>query len=111
MLWSRLALVAALVQLTSTPVAAASFGEFMSWCTGANARPILCSGYLVTYLEGLASPDQSVNSGLRACVPENADRDELMRLIRAYAEANPSSSALPGFAGVGQALKDRYPCK
>jgi hypothetical protein len=46
---------------------------------------------------------------VRACVPETDDRGEVMRLIQAYARANPSSAALSGIAGVGEALKVRYP--
>jgi hypothetical protein len=48
---------------------------------------------------------------VRACVPETDDRGEVMRLIQAYARANPSSAALSGIAGVGEALKVRYPCR
>jgi hypothetical protein len=48
---------------------------------------------------------------VRACVPETADREELVRLILAYADANPASDALSGIAGAGKALEDRYPCR
>ena len=95
------------------PAAAATFGEIAAWCTppDAGGRPALCSGYLETYLQGLASADPLLNNGVRACVPETEDRGEVMRLIQAYARANPSSEALSGIAGVGEALKDRYPCR
>jgi Rap1a immunity proteins len=96
-----------------SPAVAATFGELTAWCAPAEAggRPTLCSRYLGTYLEALASPDASLNDGVRACVPEAADRAELVHLILAYADANPASDALSGIAGAGKALEDRYPCR
>jgi len=113
MSWLKHLVAVALICLSVAPVAAASFGEIAAWCTppDAGGRPALCSGYLETYLQALASPDPSLNNGARACVPETEDRSELMLLIQAYARASPSSESLSGIAGVGEALKDRYPCR
>jgi hypothetical protein len=74
----------------AVPAAAATFGELEAWCAppDAGGRPRLCSGYLETYIQGLASTDPSLNDGVRACVPEGADRAEVVRL-----------------------LQDRYPCR
>jgi len=106
-------LAACLVQLTGAPARAATFGELVEWCAPAdeNGRPGLCSGYLETYLKGLASPDPSLTDGSRACVPETTDRADILLLIQAYARAHPQSLTASGIGGLGQALKDRYPCK
>ena len=95
------------------PAAAATFGEVESWCAppDAGGRPTLCSGYLETEIQSLASTDPSMNGGVRACVPETEDRSKLRQLMRAYARDNPSSRDLPGVVGLGQALKDLYPCR
>jgi hypothetical protein len=97
----------------ASPVAAATFGELEAWCAPADSggRPALCSGYLETQLQGLASADPALNDGTRACVPEAEDRSRVIRLMRAYAREKPSSRTLPGIVGLGQALKDRYPCR
>jgi hypothetical protein len=109
----HLLIAAGLLCLGVSPAAAATFGELVAWCAPADAggRPVLCSRYLETYLEALASPKESLNDGVRACVPETADRGELVRLILAYADAHPASDALSGIAGAGKALEDRYPCR
>lgn len=91
---------------------AATFAELVEWCAPENAggRPGLCSGYLETYLPALASPDDSLNDGERACVPETTDRTEIRAMIRDYAREHPEAANEPGVAGLGRALKDRYPC-
>jgi Rap1a immunity proteins len=106
-------IVAGFLLLPAVPAAAATFGELESWCAppDAGGRPRLCSGYLETEIQGLASTDPSMNSGVRACVPETEDRGKLVQLLRAYARENPSSRDLPGIVGLGQALKDHYPCR
>jgi hypothetical protein len=105
--------VVAGLAVAAGPVAAATFGELEAWCapTDAGGRPGLCSGYLETELAGLASADPSLNGGNRVCVPEAEDRSRVIRLLRAYASENPSSRAVPGIVGLGQALKDHYPCR
>ena len=65
--------------------------------------PGLCSAYLETYLQALASPDPSLNDGVRACVPESADRAQIHALIQAYSRQHPESA---GESGVGGA----WPC-
>ena len=91
---------------------AATFGELVEWCGPENSggRPGLCSAYLETYLQALASPDASLNDGVRACVPESADRAQINALIQAYGRQHPESTGESGVGGVGLALKDHYPC-
>src|SRR3954449_1860818 len=72
---------------TALPASAATFAELVQWCAPEEkgGRPGLCSGYLETYLEGLASPDPSLNDGVRACVPEATDRAQVRALIESHA--------------------------
>ena len=80
------------------PAMAASFGELAEWCApeASGGRPGLCSGYLETYIAALASKDETANGGVRACVPEAADRAELQSLLQAYAKKHPESAGEPG---------------
>ena len=109
---SKVALATALIRLAVSPVSAATFGELEAWCAPpeADGRPALCTGYLETYLQGLTSTDPSLNNGVRACVPEAEDRSVVVRLIQVYAREHPEARTLPAIVGVGEALKDRYPC-
>lgn len=109
----KVVFAAALITIAATPVRAASFGELASWCAPpeANGRPDLCTGYLETYLQGLASTNASLNDGVRACVPEAENRSEVVRLLLAYAREHPDSRTLPGIVGLGEAVKIRYPCR
>ena len=95
------------------PASAATFGELASWCApeASGGRPQLCSSYLQTYLPALRSDDATLNDGVRACVPDSVDEAELLRLIRAFADAHPEAAQLSGIAGTGEALKDRFPCQ
>ena len=105
-------LVVGLAATPAGPTFAASFAELVAWCApeDAGGRPGLCSGYLETYLSALASPDPSLNDGVRACVPEMPDRAEILALIQSYASEHPESKSKSGVGGLGHALKDRYPC-
>ena len=107
-----MALAALLGMVLATPVRAATFGELVQWCAAESdgGRPGLCSGYLETYIDGLASPDASLSDGARACVPEAEDRARVVALLLAYARSHPEAAGKSGVAGLGQALKDRYPC-
>jgi hypothetical protein len=109
---SAMLLVACLGLVAPLPALAATFGELTSWCApeSSGGRPGLCTGYLETYLEALASPDQSLNDGTRACVPENADRSQINALIQSYAKQHPEAAGESGVRGLGLALGDRYPC-
>ena len=71
---ARAALVAILALSLPTPALAVTFGEIAAWCAPADqgGHPNLCSGYVDTELELLASPDPTMNGGTRVCVP--ADR-------------------------------------
>ena len=108
----QLALAAAFGVLLAVPASAATFGELAERCApeAAGGRPGLCAGYLETYLGGLASTDASLNDGVRACVPESEDRATIRAPIQAFARGHPESLPDPGVAGLGQGLKDRYPC-
>jgi len=108
----RVSVLAGLTVLATDPAAAATFGELEAWCAPPEegGRPALCSGYLETYLQGLASTKPSLNGGNRVCVPESEDRGELIRALRVYASKNPSSRKLPGVVGLGRALEG-YPCR
>jgi hypothetical protein len=101
-----------LLGITMSSARAASFTEFLSWCAPEDrgGRPALCSAYLETYLENLASADPNLNDGVRACVPASADRTELVRQVLAYAAEHPAKPDLSGIGGVGMALQGHYPC-
>jgi hypothetical protein len=49
---SGYSIAAGIFCLGISPAAAATFGELVAWCAPADAggRPVLCSGYLETYL-------------------------------------------------------------
>ena len=87
MRWLQLLIACGLGVLLVGPAAAATFAELVEWCASEDAggRPGLCSGYVETYLPALASPDESLNDGVRACVPETTDRAEIRSLILSYA--------------------------
>lgn len=108
----RTALVALWLTALAVPASAATFGELVQWCApeSEDGRPGLCAGYLETYIAGLASPDASLNDGVRACVPESEDRAKVVALLQSFARSHPEAAGEPGVAGLGQALKDRYPC-
>ena len=88
---SVILLVAGLGAIPAAPAFAATFAELVAWCApeDAGGRPGLCSGYLETYLQALASSDASMNDGVRACVPETTDRAEILALIQSYASKHP----------------------
>lgn len=94
------------------PALAATFGELVEWCApeASGGRPGLCSGYLETYLQGLASTDTTLNNGVRACVPEATDRAAIRALIASYAHEHPEAAGESGVLGLGQALQKLYPC-
>ena len=108
----RMALAALWGMSLAAPASAATFGELAQWCApeADGGRPGLCAGYLETYLAGLGSPDPSLNDGVRACVPESEDRARIVELLLGFAQSHPEAAGEPGVAGLGQALKDRYPC-
>ena len=108
----RLTLAALSCLPIAAPASAATFGELAQWCAAESdgGRPDLCAGYLETYLDGLASPDASLNDGVRTCVPESEDRAQVVALLLTYARSHPEAAGRSGVAGLGQALKDRYPC-
>jgi hypothetical protein len=92
------------------PAHAATLAEFASWCAPEGGRDRLCQTYLETYIEGLASTDPVMNGGNRACVPPDADRNEIIRVVRAYAAGSGTAGDVSGVEGLGTALKGRYPC-
>ena len=103
---SILALVASNVRLGSHRSA-----RLEAWCAPADqgGHPNLCSGYLDTELELLASPDPTLNGGTRICVPADADRAKLVALIRDYARSHPSARDQDAVVGVGQSLTGEIP--
>src|SRR4051794_24853484 len=96
-----------IVVAAAPPASAATFGGLGQWCSPEEkgGPPGLCSGYLETCLEGLASPDPSLNDGVRACVPATTDRAQVRALIQSYARSHPETGSQSGIAGLGQALK------
>ena len=90
---SPTALVAILALSLPTPASAVTFGEIAAWCAPADqgGHPNLCSGYVDTELELLASPDPTMNGGTRVCVPADTDRTKLVALIRDYARSHPNA--------------------
>ena len=107
-----LVLLVSLGVVPAAPAVAATFAELVAWCApeDAGGRPALCSGYVETYLPALAASDALLNDGVRACVPETADRAEIWALIQSYASKHPESKSGSAVGGLGHALKDRYPC-
>jgi Rap1a immunity proteins len=91
---------------------AATLAELVGWCApeSAGGRPQLCSLYLESALQSLASPEPSLNGGVRVCVPDSADRAQIVTLIRAYSHQHPASTSVSGMGELGLALKDHYPC-
>jgi hypothetical protein len=104
--------VAALAMLIAMPVSAATFGELDAWCAPGDkgGKPTLCEGYLQSEITLLASPDKSLNGGIRVCVPENEDRAQIISLLRIYALHHPPSRDLDSVTGLGLALQGRFPC-
>jgi Ssp1 endopeptidase immunity protein Rap1a len=97
----------------AAPAAAASFGELQSWCAPAErgGRPLLCAAYLDADLERLVPAARTAGGGTAACVPADADRGRIVALVEDYARRHPSSRRLSDTAGLGLALKDRFPCR
>ena len=62
-------------------------------------------------MKGLASTDPVMNGGDRSCVPEDPDRQEIVRLVRAYAAKAGAPDTISALGGVGAAIKGRYPCE
>ena len=81
---------------------AATLAELVEWCAPENAggRPALCSLYLETALEELASPDPILNGGVRVCVPDSADRAQIHALIQAYSLQHPGSTSVSGMVNL-----------
>ena len=52
-----------------------------------------------------------MNGGNRSCVPEDADRQEIVRRVRAYAAKAGAPDTISALGGVGAAIKGRYPCE
>lgn len=91
---------------------AETFGELVAWCAPADrgGKPNLCSGYLDSELELLASTDRTVNSYPRVCAGAKADRAQVIELLRAYARANPGARDGESMDGLSAALGDHFPC-
>jgi Rap1a immunity proteins len=83
----------------------------VGWCSPETGSEPLCNAYLETIFEGLSSTDPVVNGGSRTCVPPDADRAEIIRLVRAHAVASGSADRTNALEGVGTALKGRFPCR
>lgn len=107
--WVRLAALLAII--TPGAAKAATLAELADWCAPEVGRPNLCSSYLETILQGLASTDPVMNGGNRMCVPPDADRAEIIRLVRAYAARSRAAKETDALDGVGAALKGRFPCR
>ena len=106
-------LAALLAAVAPGAAKAATLAELVGWCAP-DAEPgsdRLCSSYLDVIFQGLASTDTIMNGGNRMCVPADADRGEIVRLVRAYAAKNAKAREQAALDGVGAALKGRYPCR
>src|SRR3954451_18840452 len=92
---------------------AATLAELAGWCApgGEPGNDPLCGAYLETIFTGLASTDPVMNGGNRMCIPADADRGEIVRLVLAYAAKSPAPERMAALDGVGAALKGRYPCR
>jgi hypothetical protein len=100
-----------LAAMTAGVAQAASLAELESWCGPDDTREQLCSTYLETIIEGLASDDPIMNGGNRMCVPPDADRGQIIRLVRAYAAQTKGANDMSALDGVGAALKGHFPCR
>ena len=102
-----------LVVLSTMPAGvaqAATLAELAGWCAPEGGSEQLCRAYLGVILEGLGSTDPVMNGGNRMCVPPEADRAQIIRLVRAYAGQSGAANDISALDGVGAALKGRYPC-
>jgi hypothetical protein len=90
---------------------AATLAELAGWCAPDGGKEQLCRTYLSVILEGLGSTDPIMNGGNRTCVPLEADRARIIRLLRAYAtQSGAAANDISALDGVGATLKGRYPC-
>jgi hypothetical protein len=89
---------------------AATLAELAGWCAPEGGSEQLCRTYLSVILEGLGSTDPIMHGGNRRCVPPEADRAQIIRLVRAYASQSGTANDIFALDGVGAALKGRYPC-
>lgn len=106
---ARAALVGWIASAAAGVAQAATLAELAEWC-GEPGRPNLCSSYLETMIEGLASTDPVINGGNRMCIPPEADRNAIIRQVRAYAGRTKGAAEMSALDGVGSALKGRFPC-
>jgi hypothetical protein len=109
----RLAVLAALALLLPKPGSAATLGELEAWCAppDKSGRSGLCEGYLEANLELLASPDPTINGGVRACVPPEEDRARIVGLMRDYVHRHPEIRSQDSVMGLGMALEGHFPCR
>jgi len=105
-----MALLVLLAMFPAGVARAATLAEVAGWCAPKGGSEQLCRTYLSIILEGLASTDPIMNGGNRVCVPPEADRAQIIRLVRAYAAQNAAANDISALEGVGAALKGRYPC-
>ena len=108
----RLLFCAALATAAPHAASAATFGELATWCAPQKegGSQNLCTAYLDSYLQLLASPDEQLSGEHRACVPKSEPLEQIAQIARAYADRNPSSRELAAPVGLGMALQGRYPC-
>jgi hypothetical protein len=107
---SWIGFAALLAAAMPSDASAATLGELADWCTPESGSERLCDAYLDTIFQGLASPDPVLNGGHRACVPPDADRTEIIRLVRAHAAQSGAAKTTAAIDGVGAALEGRFPC-
>ena len=107
----RAGLAALVAAVAPGPASAATLAELAGWCApgGEPGNDRLCGAYLETIFTGLASTDPVMNGGNRTCVPENADRAEIVRLVRAYAAKMPAPDKVAALDGVGAAIRASLP--
>ena len=108
----RLLFYAALAVAAPHAASAATFGELATWCAPPNegGSQNLCTAYLNSYLQLLASPNEQLSGEHRACVPKSEPLEQIAQIARAYADRNPASRELAAPVGLGKALQGRYPC-
>ena len=68
-----------------------------------------CRGYVIGVVDGL------IVAGAQAetlyCIPNNADSDQLVRIVKEYLDDKPANLNNPAATLVTQAMIDAFPCK
>jgi hypothetical protein len=104
-------------QKVRAQVATINGNEIYADCSGSNTRPPTeqwllagtCLGYVTAISDALASGN-SVN-GFKACVPNNADMNQVMNIVKNFIRDQPERRHLVAAGLVAEALGHAFPCR